>query len=102
MDRTDVVVTLVAVLTIVCMGRPLRNVQFWHIVLLAAVSYPAYNSLLPLLESATGALNPWASNAFLIATGLVFAALGSQAVRGVKSLRDTRADRLRHCHDSDA
>lgn len=102
MDRTDVIVVLVAVVTIAVTAGPLKKSPFWLIVVLAAVSCPVSAKLLSALESATGAGSTWASYVFTVSAGLVFAALGSQAVRGSKSFRRTRADRRQHGQESDA
>lgn len=102
MDRTDVIIILIAVLTIGVTAKPLKNAPFWLIIILAAASYPVSRSLLTALESATGAGSTWASYAFTVSTGLVFAALGSQAVRGIKSFRGTRAGRRQDCPEIDA
>lgn len=101
MDRTDIIIVLIAVLAIVVTAKPLKNEPFWLSVILAAVSYPVGSALLSSLESATGASSTWASYVFTVSTGLVFAALGSQAVRGFKSFRGTRADHRHHSQEID-
>ena len=102
MDRTDVIIALVAVLAIVVTAKTLKDMPFWLSIVLAAVFYPVGTKLLSSLESATGASSTWASYAFEISTGLIFAALCSLAVRAFKSLRGTHADRLDDCQEIDA
>ncbi|MEK8145181.1 hypothetical protein NKH18_38595 [Streptomyces sp. M10(2022)] len=102
MDRTDVIIALVAVVTIVVTAKPLKRMPFWLLIVLAAVSYPVGRKLLSALESATGPSSSWAAFALSVSTGLVFAALGSLAVRGFRSFRGTRADRRHHCQEIDA
>ncbi|MFJ2257300.1 hypothetical protein ACIOKD_02965 [Streptomyces sp. NPDC087844] len=102
MHRTDVIIVLVAVLVIVVMAKPLKNTSFWLVVGVAAVSFPVDRKLLAALESATGDVGTWASSVFTVSTSLVFAVLVSQAVRGFKSFRGTRADRRQHGQEIDA
>lgn len=101
MDRTDVIIVLIAVLTIAVTAKPLKNAPFWLVVVLAAVSFPVGRALLSALESATGAGSTWASYVFAISVGLLIAALGSLAVRGFRSFRGTRADRRQHGEEID-
>ncbi|MEU5697890.1 hypothetical protein [Streptomyces aurantiacus] len=96
MERTDVIIVLIAVVSLVVMAKPLQSTPFWLVLVLAAVSYPLDRKLLSALESATGAGSTWASSVFTITTGLAFAVLGSLVVRGVKSFRGTRAERREH------
>ncbi|CAM5374595.1 hypothetical protein AB0H45_18755 [Streptomyces atroolivaceus] len=102
MDRTDVIIALIALLAIVVTAKPLKRGPFWLIALLAAFSYPVGGKLLAALESATGAGSTWASYVFTVSVGLVFAALGSQAVRVIRSFRGTRADHRQHDQEIDA
>lgn len=102
MERTDVIIVLVAVVAVCVAAKPLKGVPFWLIIVLAAVSYPVDRELLSALESATGTGSTWASDVFMVSTGLLFAALGSQVVRGFKSLRGARDDRRPHRPDVDA
>lgn len=102
MDRTDVIILLIAVLTVAVTARPLKSTSLWLIILLAALSYPVYRQLFPALESATGPGSTWASHVLMVSTGLLCAALGSLAVRGLRSFRGTRADRRHHDAEIDA
>ncbi|MBB5937699.1 hypothetical protein [Streptomyces zagrosensis] len=102
MDRTDVIIVLIAVLAMVVAAKPLKSEPFWLTVVLAAVSYPLGKILLSALESAAGTSSTWASYVFTISVGLVFATLGLRAVQGFTSFRGTRADRRHHDQEIDA
>ncbi|MFJ8921424.1 hypothetical protein B046DRAFT_05580 [Streptomyces sp. LamerLS-316] len=102
MDRTDVIISLVAVLALVVAGKLLKNTSFWLIIVVAAVSYPVDRKLLSVLESAAGAASTWAAHVFMVSTALVFTALVSQAVRGFRSFRGARGGRPDHHREIDA
>lgn len=102
MDSADVVTALVALLIIILMAKPLKDVPLWLTVVLAAASYPVHARLLSAWESVVGDTSTWASQAFTVSTALAFAALVGQAVRGFTSLRSERAARRHHCQEIDA
>ncbi|MEU8705605.1 hypothetical protein [Streptomyces sp. NPDC048565] len=102
MERTDVIISLAAVLALVVPGKLLKNAPFWFIVVVAAASYPVDRELLSALESAAGAGSTWAAHVFTVSTGLMFAALGWQAVRWFRSFRAARTGRpAAHCQEID-
>ncbi|MFE9924626.1 hypothetical protein ACFYQA_24510 [Streptomyces sp. NPDC005774] len=96
MERTDFIVTLVAVLISVIMAMLLKKTPTWHIVVLALVVYPVNMVLLSALESAGIINSPWSEYTFMGTVTLVSAVLAAPVVRKYKSRRDGRADRRHH------
>ncbi|MFC5957940.1 hypothetical protein ACFP51_26770 [Streptomyces pratens] len=99
MERTDVIVILVAVLISVIMAMLLKKTPTWHIVVLALVVYPVNMVLLSALESAGIINSPWSKYTFMCTVTLVFAVLTAPVVRRYKSRRDGRAGRRHHAQD---
>lgn len=102
MDRTDVVVALIAVLAlaVTAWSKPLKVLSFWHLVIVCAVSYPVGEKLFSALESA-GADGVWAEWTFVISVGLLFAVLAASALRRIRTFQGTRADRHSYHQDFD-
>ncbi|CAL9641693.1 hypothetical protein [Streptomyces sp. enrichment culture] len=102
MERINVLVALIAVVSLACTAwtKPLRVLSFWPLVVVCMISYPVGARLFSALDEGQSG-GAWAEWTFLISIALLITVLVASALRFLTSSRRDHTDRHAYHHDLD-